>query len=208
VGYLERLREICTRHGILLIFDEVITGFGRLGKAFGAEYFNVQPDIMTMAKGISSGAVPMGAVVARESIYETFMSGPPQAIEFFHGYTYSGHPLACAAGIAAQQVYREENLFARAAEMAPHFEAAVHSFKGARHVIDCRNLGLMGAIELQPREGAPTARAFEAFLKCYEKGVLIRTTGDIIALTPSLIVEKSEIDRIVTTIADVLKTLD
>ncbi|MBA3477154.1 MAG: aspartate aminotransferase family protein [Lautropia sp.] len=208
VGYLERLREICTRHGILLIFDEVITGFGRLGKAFGAEYFNVQPDLMTLAKGITSGTVPMGAVVAKDSIYETFMSGPPHAIELFHGYTYSGHPLACAAGIAVQQVYQEENLFARAAEMAPHFEAAVHSLKGSRHVIDCRNLGLMGAIELQPREGAPTARSFEAFLRCYEQGVLIRTTGDIIALTPSLIVEKAEIDRLVTTIAEVLKTLD
>jgi beta-alanine--pyruvate transaminase len=208
VGYLERLREICTRHGILLIFDEVITGFGRLGKAFGAEYFKVQPDIMTMAKGITSGAVPMGAVVARNAIYETFMDGPPNAIEFFHGYTYSGHPLACAAGIAAQQAYRDENLFARAAEMAPHFEKAVHSLKGAKHVIDCRNLGLMGAIELEPRRDAPTARAFDAFLRCYEKGVLIRTTGDIIALTPSLVVEKSEIDRIVTTIGDVLKTLD
>jgi beta-alanine--pyruvate transaminase len=207
-GYLERLREICTRHGILLIFDEVITGFGRLGKAFGAEYFGVQPDLMTLAKGITSGTVPMGAVVARDTIYEAFMSGPPQAIELFHGYTYSGHPLACAAGIAVQQVYQEENLFGRAAEMAPHFQAAVHSLKGAKHVIDCRNLGLMGAIELAPREGAPTARAFEAFLKCYEKGVLIRTTGDIIALTPSLIVEKAEIDRLVTTIGDVLKTLD
>jgi beta-alanine--pyruvate transaminase len=208
VGYLERLREICTRHGILLIFDEVITGFGRLGKAFGAEYFNVQPDLMTLAKGITSGTVPMGAVVARDAIYEAFMSGPPQAIELFHGYTYSGHPLACAAGIAVQQVYQEENLFARAAEMASHFEAAIHSLKGTKHVIDCRNLGLMGAIELAPREGAPTARAFDAFLACYEKGVLIRTTGDIIALTPSLIVEKAEIDRLVTTIGDVLKTLD
>lgn len=208
MGYLKRLREICTRHGILLIFDEVITGFGRLGKAFAAEYFDVQPDLMTLAKGITSGTVPMGAVVARDSVYEAFMSGPPQAIELFHGYTYSGHPLACAAGIAVQQVYQEENLFARGAEMAPHFEAAVHSLKGSRHVIDCRNLGLMGAIELAPREGAPTARAFEVFLKCYEQGVLIRTTGDIIALTPSLIVEKAEIDRMVGTIAEVLKTIE
>ncbi len=208
VGYLERLREICTKHGILLIFDEVITGFGRLGKAFGAEYFKVQPDLITLAKGITSGAVPMGAVVAHDSVYEAFMSGPPQAIELFHGYTYSGHPLACTAGIAALEAYQEEKLFERASEMAPHFEAAVHSLKGSRHVTDCRNLGLMGAIELAPREGAPTARAFEIFLKCYEKGVLIRTTGDIIALTPSLIVEKAEIDRLVSTVAEVLKTVD
>ena len=207
-GYLERLREICTRHGILLIFDEVITGFGRLGKAFGAEYFKVQPDLMTMAKGITSGTVPMGAVIVKDSIRDAFMSGPPAAIEFAHGYTYSGHPLACAAGIATQEAYEEDGLFERAAGMAPHFESAIHSLKGTKHVIDCRNLGLMGAIELQPRENAPTARAFEAFLKCYEKGVLIRTTGDIIALAPSLIVEQAEIDRMASTVADVLKTID
>ncbi len=208
VGYLQRLRDICTKHGILLIFDEVITGFGRLGKAFGAEYFDVKPDLMTLAKGITSGTVPMGAVVVRDTVHDAFMNGPPGAIEFFHGYTYSGHPLACAAGIATQQVYQEENLFGRAAGLAPYFEAAIHSLKGVRHVIDCRNLGLMGAIELTPRDGAPTARAFEVFLKCFEQGVVIRTTGDIIALTPSLIVERQEIDRLVTTVADALKIVE
>jgi beta-alanine--pyruvate transaminase len=208
VGYLERLREICTRHGILLIFDEVITGFGRLGKPFASEYFGIQPDLITLAKGITSGTVPMGAVVVKDAIRDAFMSGPPQAIEFFHGYTYSGHPLACAAGIATQEAYREDNLFERAASVAPHFESAIHSLKGTRHVIDCRNLGLMGAIELQPREGAPGARAFETFLKCYEKGVLIRTTGDIIALAPALIAQTEEIDRLTSTVAEVLATID
>ena len=208
VGYLKRLRELCTKHGILLIFDEVITGFGRLGTAFAADYFDVQPDLMTLAKGITSGTVPMGAVFASNEIYDTFMTGPAHLVELFHGYTYSGHPLACAAAIAVQEVYKQEGLFERAAQMAPHFEAAVHALKGAPHVIDCRNLGLMGAIELTPRAGAPTARAFEVFLKCYEKGVLIRTTGDIIALTPSLIVEKEQIDHITDTIRQVLATVD
>ncbi len=207
VGYLQRLREICDKHGILLIFDEVITGFGRLGTAFGAQALGVTPDLMTVAKGITSGTVPMGAVFAKDEIYDTFMSGPPHMIELFHGYTYSGHPLACAAGIAVQQVYQEEGLFQRAAELAPYFEQAVHSLKGAPHVIDCRNLGLMGAVELQGRAGAPTAKAFEVFLKCYERGVLIRTTGDILAFTPSLIVQKAEIDRIFGTVREVLETV-
>ena len=208
VGYLKRLRELCTKHGILLIFDEVITGFGRLGTAFAADYFDVQPDLMTVAKGITSGTVPMGAVFASNQIYDTFMTGPAHLVELFHGYTYSGHPLACAAAIAVQEVYQQEGLFDRAAQMAPSFEAAVHSLKGAPHVMDCRNLGLMGAIELASRAGAPTARAFEVFLKCYEKGVLIRTTGDIIALTPSLIVEKEQIERITDTLREVLATVE
>ena len=208
VGYLKRLRELCTKHGILLIFDEVITGFGRLGTAFAADYFEVQPDLMTVAKGITSGTVPMGAVFATNQIYDTFMTGPAHLVELFHGYTYSGHPLACAAALAVQEVYQQEGLFDRAAQMAPHFEAAVHSLKGAAHVIDCRNLGLMGAIELTSRPNAPTARAFEVFLKCYEKGLLIRTTGDIIALTPSLIVEKEQIERITDTIGEVLETVE
>jgi len=208
VGYLKRLRELCTKHGILLIFDEVITGFGRLGTAFAAEYFDVQPDLMTVAKGITSGTVPMGAVFASNQIYDTFMTGPAHLVELFHGYTYSGHPLACAAAIAVQEVYQQEGLFDRAAQMALSFEAAVHSLKGAPHVMDCRNVGLMGAIELASRAGAPTARAFEVFLKCYEKGVLIRTTGDIIALTPSLIVEKEQIERITDTLREVLATVD
>ncbi|MGL4573874.1 MAG: aspartate aminotransferase family protein [Burkholderiaceae bacterium] len=208
VGYLQKLREICTKHGILLIFDEVITGFGRLGKPFAADFFGVEPDLMTLAKGITAGTVPMGAVLASNAIYDTFMTGPAHMVELFHGYTYSGHPLACAAGIAVQQVYKDEGLFARAAEMAPYFEQALHSLKGEPHVIDVRNLGLMGGIELSPRAGLPTAKAFEVFLKCYEKGVLIRTTGDIIALTPSLIVEKKQIDQIVDTIRGVLKTVE
>jgi beta-alanine--pyruvate transaminase len=208
VGYLQKLREICTKHGILLIFDEVITGFGRLGKPFGADFFGVEPDLMTLAKGITAGTVPMGAVLASNAIYDTFMTGPAHMVELFHGYTYSGHPLACAAGIAVQQVYQEEGLFQRAAELAPYFENAVHSLKGEKHVIDVRNLGLMAGIELSPRAGMPTAKAFEVFLKCYEKGVLIRTTGDIVALTPSLIVEKAQIDQIVGTIKDVLKTVE
>jgi beta-alanine--pyruvate transaminase len=208
VGYLQKLREICTKHGILLIFDEVITGFGRLGKPFAADFFGVEPDLMTLAKGITAGTVPMGAVLASNAIYDTFMTGPAHMVELFHGYTYSGHPLACAAGIAVQQVYQEEGLFARAAEMAPYFENAIHALKGEKHVIDVRNLGLMGGVELSPRAGMPTAKAFEVFLKCYEKGVLIRTTGDIIALTPSLIVEKAQIDQIVDTIRSVLKTVE
>ena len=208
VGYLKRLRELCTKHGILLIFDEVITGFGRLGTAFAADYFDVQPDLMTVAKGITSGTVPMGAVFASNQIYDTFMTGPAHLVELFHGYTYSGHPLACAAAIAVQEVYQQEGLFDRAAQMALSFEAAVHSLKGAPHVMDCRNVGLMGAIELASRAGAPTARAFEVFLKCYEKGVLIRTTGDIIALTPSLIVEKEQIERITDTLREVLATVE
>lgn len=207
-GYLERLRAICDKHGILLIFDEVITGFGRLGSSFAVEHFGVMPDLVTTAKGLTNGAVPMGAVFARKHIYDAFMTGPDGAIELFHGYTYSGHPLACAAGIASLDVYRDEGLFDRCAAMAPYWEEAVHSLKGARHVIDLRNMGLIAGIELEPREGKPTARAFEAFLKCYEKGVLIRTTGDIIALSPPLIIEKEHIDIIFSTIRDVLNDLD
>lgn len=207
-GYLERLRAICDKHGILLIFDEVITGFGRLGSGFAVEHFGVMPDLVTAAKGLTNGAVPMGCVFARKHIYDAFMTGPEGAIELFHGYTYSGHPLACAAGIASLDVYRDEGLFERCAEMAPYWEEAVHSLKGTRHVIDLRNMGLIAGIELEPREGKPTARAFEAFLKCYEKGVLIRTTGDIIALSPPLIIEKEHIDVIFSTIRDVLNDLD
>lgn len=206
-GYLERLRAICDKYGILLIFDEVITGFGRLGSPFAVDHFGVMPDIVTTAKGISNGAVPMGAVFVRKGIYDAFMTGPENAIELFHGYTYSAHPLACAAALATLDVYREQDLFQRCADLAPYFEDAVHSLKGLPHVIDIRNMGLVAGIELEPRPGAPTARAFEAFLKCYDKGVLIRTTGDIIALSPPLIVDKAQIDTIVGTIADVLKDI-
>jgi beta-alanine--pyruvate transaminase len=208
VGYLERLREICDAHGILLIFDEVITGFGRLGAAFGAEKFAVQPDVMTLAKGLTNGAVPMSAVAVRAGIYDALMDGPPGAIELFHGYTYSAHPLACAAGLAALDIYTRELLFDRAAGLAPYFEDAMHGLKDARHVIDIRNIGLVGAIELEPRPDAPGARAFDIFLDCFEAGVLVRQTGDIIALAPPLIVEKAEIDRMVETLGAALARTD
>ncbi|HEV7371038.1 aspartate aminotransferase family protein [Arenibaculum sp.] len=207
-GYLKRLREICDKHGILLIFDEVITGFGRLGAAFATEYFDVMPDLITTAKGITNGTVPMGAVFARKHIYDAFMTGPENQIELFHGYTYSGHPLACAAALATLETYQEQRLFERAAELAPYWENALHGLKGTRHVVDLRNLGLIAGIELEPMAGQPGKRAFSAFLKCYEKGALIRTTGDIIALSPPLIIEKHEIDRLFETIRDVLETLD
>ena len=207
-GYLERLREICTKHGILLIFDEVITGFGRLGDSFANEYFNVKPDIFTTAKGITNATVPMGAVFVRDGIYESFMEAAPEnAIEFFHGYTYSGHPLACAAGIATLDVYRDEDLFSRAANLAPYFEAAVHSLADGNNVIDVRNLGMMGAIELESIPGKPTARAMSAFQKAFEAGLLVRTTGDTIALSPPLIVQEDQIDFIADTIRNVLKTI-
>ncbi len=207
-GYLQRLREICTKHGILLIFDEVITGFGRLGASFATEYFGVVPDLITTAKGITNGTIPMGAVFARKGIYDAFMNGPDNAIELFHGYTYSGHPMACAAGLAPIELYKEEGLFERAASLAAYWEDGVHSLNGGRNVIDLRNLGLLSGIELEPRPGKPTARAFEAFLKCYDKNLLIRTTGDIIALSPPLIVEKKHIDEIFGTLAEVLKTVE
>jgi beta-alanine--pyruvate transaminase len=207
-GYLQRLRQICDKHGILLIFDEVITGFGRLGASFATEYFGVVPDMITTAKGITNGTVPMGAVFVRKGIYDAFMNAPENTIELFHGYTYSGHPLACAAGLATLDVYKEEGLFERAAELAPYWEDAVHSLKGTRNVIDLRNLGIIAGIELEPIAGKPTKRAFDAFLQCYEKGLLIRTTGDIIALSPPLILGKSHIDEIFGTISGVLRDLN
>ena len=206
-GYLERLRAICDRHGILLIFDEVITGFGRLGASFAAERFGVIPDIMTTAKGLTNGAVPMGAVFVRKPVYDAFMTGPEQVIELFHGYTYSAHPLACAAGLAALEVYREDDLFRRTADLEGYWEDAIHSLAGEPHVIDLRNFGLAGAIELQPAAGAPTRRAYDLFLDCFNHGVLTRTTGDIIALTPPLIVERAQIDQIVETIRAALRRL-
>ena len=206
-GYLERLRAITEKHGILLIFDEVISAFGRLGGHFAADVWGVQPDMITFAKGITSGAVPMGGVIVDSGIHDAFMVGPPGAIELFHGYTYSAHPLACAAGVAALRLYEDEGLFARVAAIAPKFEAALHSLKGTRHVIDIRNFGLVGAVELEPRAGAPGARAFEAFLQCYEKGVMVRTTGDIIALAPAFIIEEAQIAQIVDTLREVLQAL-
>jgi beta-alanine--pyruvate transaminase len=207
-GYLERLREICTKHGILLIFDEVITGFGRLGSSFAAEHYGVMPDLITTAKGLTNGVIPMGAVLATAEIHDAFMQGPEHMIELFHGYTYSGNPMAAAAGLATLETYAEEDLFARAAGLEGYWQDALHSLKGLPHVIDIRGMGLIGAIELEPIAGEPTKRAFNAFLKCYDKGVLTRTTGDIIALSPPLIIEKEHIDTLIGTIADVLKTLD
>lgn len=206
-GYLERLRQICDKHGILLIFDEVITGFGRLGASFAADYFGVMPDMITIAKGITNGTVPMGAVLVRQGIYDAFMQGPEQAIELFHGYTYSGHPVACAAGLATLEVYQREGLFQRARDLSGYWEEAVHSLKDLPHVIDIRNLGLVAGVELESIPGKPTARAFECFLRCYQRGLLIRTTGDIIALSPPLIIEKHHIDEMVGILAEVLKEL-
>jgi beta-alanine--pyruvate transaminase len=204
-GYLQRLRSICDKHGILLIFDEVITGFGRLGSPFAATHFGVTPDLMTVAKGITNGCVPMGAVFAKQSIHDAFMTGPEHLIEFLHGYTYSAHPLACAAALGTLETYADDGLLTRGATMAPVFENALHSLKGVPHVIDIRNIGLVGGIELEAIPGNPGKRAFDTFLECWERGVLIRTTGDTIALSPPLIVESPHIDQIVSTIADVLK---
>jgi beta-alanine--pyruvate transaminase len=204
-GYLQRLRSICDKHGILLIFDEVITGFGRLGSPFAATHFGVTPDLMTVAKGITNGCVPMGAVFAKQSIHDAFMTGPEHLIEFLHGYTYSAHPLACAAALGTLETYADDGLLTRGATMAPVFENALHSLKGVPHVIDIRNIGLVGGIELDPIPGNPGKRAFDTFLECWERGVLVRTTGDTIALSPPLIVASSHIDQMVSTIADVLK---
>ena len=205
-GYLERLREICTRHGILLIFDEVITGFGRLGQPFASQRFGAMPDLFTTAKGLTNGTVPMGAVFTKDAIFEAFMQGP-DGIELFHGYTYSGHPLACAAGIATLDTYADESLLTRALQLEKHWEDAAHALKGARHVVDIRNCGLIAAVELEPRAGAPGKRAYEAFVKAFEAGVLVRVTGDIIALSPPLIVEKPQIERMFDCVRQVLQAV-
>jgi len=206
-GYLQRLRQICDKHGILLIFDEVITGFGRTGNAFAAQTFGVTPDMITCAKGLTNAAVPMGAVIVKREIYDAFMQGPEAAIELYHGYTYSGHPLAAAAAIATQDLFKAEGLFQRVAELAPYWEQGAHSLKGLPHVIDIRNIGLVVGIELEPMPGKPTARATEAFLQAYQKGVLIRTTGDTIALSPPFIIQKGQIDQLFETVREILKTL-
>ncbi|MBA3591198.1 aspartate aminotransferase family protein [Methylibium sp.] len=204
-GYLQKLRAICDKHGILLIFDEVITGFGRTGANFAAQRFGVTPDLMATAKGITNGSVPMGAVFAKRHIHDAFMEGPDHLIEFFHGYTYSAHPLACAAALGTLDTYAGEGLLTRALEMEPCFAEALHSLKGLPNVIDVRNIGLVGGIELAPMDGQPGKRAFDVFLDCWERGVLVRTTGDTIALSPPLIVEKQHIDQMVGTLADALK---
>lgn len=208
VGYLQRLRQICDKHGILLIFDEVITGFGRLGTPFGFQWFDVKPDMITLAKGLTNGCVPMGGVIVRDGIYQSISEvAPPGGIELPHGYTYSAHPLACAAALASLDVYRDEGLFERVAALAPTFEAAVHGLRDAPYVQDIRNLGLMAGIDLSSRAGAPGARAYEAFTHCFENGVLIRVTGDTIAISPPFIVCESEIAQIVDAVRAALEAV-
>ncbi|MES2340961.1 MAG: aspartate aminotransferase family protein [Pseudomonadota bacterium] len=208
VGYLERLREICDRHGILLIFDEVITGFGRVGAPFAAQAFGVTPDIMTTAKGLTNGVLPMGAVFASRAVHDAVVAGPPGAIEFFHGYTYSGHPVACAAGLAVLEIYAREDLFARTALIAPLWEAAVHGLASCPHVIDIRNIGLMAAIELAPRDGAPGARGYEVLGRALKAGLLVRATADTIALSPPLIISEAEIGQLTEILGAVLAGID
>jgi beta-alanine--pyruvate transaminase len=203
-GYLERLREITSKHGILLIFDEVITAFGRLGTATAAERFGVTPDILTMAKGLTNGAVPMGAVAASRDVHDTIVDRAAPGIEFAHGYTYSAHPLAAAAAIATLDVYAHEQLFSRAARLASIWEEAIHALADRKHVIDIRNFGLVAGIELAPREGAPGARATEIFQRCFDEGLLIRVTGDTIALSPPLIIDEEQIAEIAARIAGML----
>ena len=203
-GYLERLREIATKHGILLIFDEVITGFGRLGAPFATNFFGVTPDIVTTAKGLTNGVVPMGAVFAARKVHDALMTGPENTIELFHGYTYSGHPVACAAGLATLDIYEEEGLLTRAADLQAAWAKAIHALKAAPNVIDIRTIGLIAGIELGPRDGAPGARAYDVFIDCLAKGLLIRVTGDTIALSPPLILEEGQIGQIAETLGDAL----
>lgn len=204
IGYLERLRKITRDNDILLIFDEVITGFGRLGASCAAEYFGIEADIITTAKGLTNGAVPMGAVFTSGEIYETLMQGPENIIELMHGYTYSGHPLACAAGLAVLDIYEKEGLFERAHTLAPYWEAALHGLKSRPDVVDIRNIGLVGAIELAPREDGPGKRAFDIYESCFDAGLLVRTTADVIALSPPLIISEGEIDRMVDIIGQAI----
>ena len=204
-GYLQRLRELCTKHGILLIFDEVITGFGRLGTPFAADFFGVTPDLMTTAKGITNGTVPCGAVFASREVHDGLMTGPENQIELFHGYTYSAHPVACAAGIATLDIYKDEGLLTRGASLADYWRDGLHSLKGLPNVIDIRNCGLMGAVELSPRDGAVGARGYDVLVETFNRGLYLRTSGDSFAMSPPLIVEKSHIDEIVSILGDVLK---
>lgn len=205
LGYLQRLRGICDRHGILLIFDEVITGFGRLGVPFAAEYFGVQPDLITAAKGLTNGSIPMGAVFVRQGIYDTFMAATG-GIEFFHGYTYSGHPVACAAGLATLEIYESEGLMNRVQTLADTWEAAAHSLHGTKAVIDICNLGLLAGIELGSAE-KPGQRGFEAFLRCFEKGVFVRTARDNTALSPPFVIQPGQMNQLFITLAEVLNGL-
>lgn len=207
-GYLERLRAVCDRHGILLIFDEVITGFGRLGEPFAAQALGVTPDIMTTAKGITNGALPMGAVFAHRKVHDAIVQGPPAAIEFFHGYTYSGHPVACAAALASLEIYRRDGLFTRVKSLAGLWEDHLHALRGKPNVIDIRNIGLMGAIELAPRQDAPGGRGYEVLVKALKAGLLVRATGDIIALSPPLIVSEAQIGQLFDILGGVLDGVD
>jgi beta-alanine--pyruvate transaminase len=207
VGYLERLREICTKHGILLIFDEVITGFGRLGTPFGSDYFKVKPDLITFAKAVSNATVPLGGVIVRDDLYEAFMTGPSYAIEFFHGYTYSAHPLAIAAAHATLDVFAEDKLFGKAAELAPILERAMHTLQGEPHVIDVRNIGLAAAIELQPVAGEPGLRAIRVFERALNEGLLLRFSGDILAVAPPFVSTVADIDNMVEGIRRALRTV-
>ena len=204
-GYLQRLRELCTKHGILLIFDEVITGFGRLGTPFASQFFGVTPDLMTTAKGITNGTVPCGAVFASRNIYDTLMNGPEGQIELFHGYTYSAHPVACAAGIATLDIYKAEGLLTRGASMAEYWRDALHRLRDLPNVIDIRNCGLMGAVELAPRKDAPSARGYEVMVDCFNHGLYLRQSGDSFAMSPPLIVERNHIDEIVSILGDAIK---
>ena len=204
-GYLQRLREICDRHGILLIFDEVITGFGRTGNPFGAQTFGVTPDLMTLAKGLTNGSVPMGAVLVRDAIHETFMTGPENLIEFFHGYTYSAHPLACAAALGTLDTYADEGLLTRAQSLQGYWAEQLHALRGEPHVVDVRNIGLVGGVELAPIPGEPTKRAFSVFLDCWQHSVMLRTTGDTVAMSPPLIIERAQIDQLVQTLREALR---
>jgi beta-alanine--pyruvate transaminase len=206
-NYLQRLAAICAKHDILLIFDEVITAFGRLGAPFGADYFGISPDLITTAKGLTNGTIPMGAVLVKKHIHDAFMSVAEETIDLFHGYTYSGHPVACAAAIATLETYKEEGLLTRAAELAPYWQEAVHSLKGLPHVIDIRNIGLIGAVEFEPILEAPGRRAHARFVEAFNRGLLVRATGDIIALSPPLIIEKREIDQLFEIFASVLRTV-
>jgi beta-alanine--pyruvate transaminase len=207
-GYLERLRAICDKYGMLLIFDEVITGFGRLGTPFAADYFGVLPDLMTVAKGLTNGTIPMGAVLAREHIHAAFMQGPAAAIELYHGYTYSGHPIACAAAQATLDVYAEEGLFAQTQAVADTWQQAIHSLRGLPHIIDIRTIGLVAGIELAPRPEQPGTRAYDCFVECFAQGLLIRVTGDIIALSPPLIITPPQITEMVARLAAVIQRLN
>lgn len=205
VGYLERIRDLCTQHGILLIFDEVITGFGRIGEMFSPDRLGVMPDLITFAKGVTSGMVPLGGVLASADVYDAFMQGPEHMIEFFHGYTYSGHPLAAAAGLAALDVYRSEDLFAQARSLEPVLEEAIHSLRGEANVIDTRNFGLAAAVELTPREGEPTTRAMDVFHWCYDHGVMVRYGGEVIAIGPPLTISAAQIGTIVDAIREAIR---